>query len=113
LSSHEKLFPCEVSHGNIQLHYFQGQQVTVNGGGKVAFDMARTARRLGGVYGIEIGDEVCFGHQLTPPLRARAESLTRKIVADIQSRLAGWKNEAEAKWCANETVDLGEISAHN
>jgi len=68
---------------------------------------------VGGIYGIEIGDEACFGHQLTPPLRARAESLTRKIAADIQSRLAGWKNKAEAKWCPNMTVDLGEFSAHN
>ncbi|MBW1706420.1 MAG: 4Fe-4S binding protein, partial [Deltaproteobacteria bacterium] len=41
-------FLYEVSHGNIPPHYFQGKQVTVIGGGNVAFDVARTARRLGG-----------------------------------------------------------------
>lgn len=41
-------FLYEVSHGNIPPHYFQGKKVTVIGGGNVAFDVARTARRLGG-----------------------------------------------------------------
>ncbi len=41
-------FLYEVSHGNILPHYFQGKKVTVIGGGNVAFDVARTARRLGG-----------------------------------------------------------------
>ncbi len=41
-------FLYEVSHGNIRPSYFQGQKVIVVGGGNVAFDVARTARRLGG-----------------------------------------------------------------
>ncbi len=41
-------FLYEVSHGNIPPHYFQGKKVTIIGGGNVAFDVARTARRLGG-----------------------------------------------------------------
>ncbi|MBW1706416.1 MAG: hydrogenase maturation protease [Deltaproteobacteria bacterium] len=53
---------------------------------------------VGGVYGIEIGDEVCFGHQLTPRLKAKAELITQKIAGDIKTRLAGWKNEAEVNW---------------
>lgn len=40
-------FLYEVSHGNITRDYFRGQKVTVIGGGNVAFDVARTARRLG------------------------------------------------------------------
>jgi hydrogenase maturation protease len=44
---------------------------------------------VGGVYGIEIGDEICFGHQLTPRLKAKAESITIKIAGDIKTRLAG------------------------
>jgi hydrogenase maturation protease len=50
---------------------------------------------VGGVYGIEIGDAVCFGHELTPRLKERAESITKEIAGDIKTRLAGWKNDAE------------------
>ncbi|HAV10520.1 MAG TPA: hypothetical protein DCX22_02755 [Dehalococcoidia bacterium] len=41
-------FLYEVSHGNIGPNYFDKQRVVVIGGGNVAFDVARTARRLGG-----------------------------------------------------------------
>ena len=41
-------FLYEVSHGNIRSDYFIGKKVLVIGGGNVAFDVARTARRLGG-----------------------------------------------------------------
>lgn len=41
-------FLYEVSHGNIRPNYFAGKKVLVIGGGNVAFDVARTARRLGG-----------------------------------------------------------------
>jgi len=38
----------EVSHGNIGPNYFKGKKLIVIGGGNVAFDVARTAKRLGG-----------------------------------------------------------------
>ena len=38
----------EVSHGNIAPDYFEGKRLIVIGGGNVAFDVARTAKRLGG-----------------------------------------------------------------
>lgn len=38
----------EVSHGNMGRDYFEGKKLIVIGGGNVAFDVARTARRLGG-----------------------------------------------------------------
>ncbi|MBN2099493.1 MAG: FAD-dependent oxidoreductase [Dehalococcoidia bacterium] len=38
----------EVSHGNMGRDYFEGKRLIVIGGGNVAFDVARTARRLGG-----------------------------------------------------------------
>jgi len=38
----------EVSHGNIGQDYFEGKRLIVIGGYNVAFDVARTARRLGG-----------------------------------------------------------------
>ena len=41
-------FLYEVSHGYIEPNYFKGRKVLVIGGGNVAFDAARTARRLGG-----------------------------------------------------------------
>jgi NADPH-dependent glutamate synthase beta subunit-like oxidoreductase/NAD-dependent dihydropyrimidine dehydrogenase PreA subunit len=41
-------FLYEVSHGDIKPNYFRGKKVLVIGGGNVAFDVARTARRLGG-----------------------------------------------------------------
>jgi len=37
----------EVSHGNIAPDYFKGKKVVVTGGGNVAFDVARSARRQG------------------------------------------------------------------
>ncbi len=37
----------EVSHGNIRPGYFAGKRVIVTGGGNVAFDVARSARRQG------------------------------------------------------------------
>lgn len=41
-------FLYEVSHGNIKPDYFRGKKVLVIGGGNVAFDVARTTRRLSG-----------------------------------------------------------------
>jgi NADPH-dependent glutamate synthase beta subunit-like oxidoreductase len=38
----------EVLQGNVPLHFYKGKEVVVVGGGNVAFDVARTARRLGG-----------------------------------------------------------------
>ena len=38
----------EVLQENVPLHLYQGRKVIVIGGGNVAFDVARTARRLGG-----------------------------------------------------------------
>ncbi|HEX7363658.1 MAG TPA: FAD-dependent oxidoreductase [Dehalococcoidia bacterium] len=37
----------EVSHNNIAADYFKGKKVVVTGGGNVAFDVARSARRQG------------------------------------------------------------------
>ncbi|MFC1833624.1 FAD-dependent oxidoreductase [Thermodesulfobacteriota bacterium] len=41
-------FLYEVSHGHMNPDYFKEKKVLVIGGGNVAFDVARTARRLGG-----------------------------------------------------------------
>lgn len=52
----------EVSHGNITPNYFKGKKVIVVGGGNVAFDVARTSKRLGGdvtVVCLECEDKTC------------------------------------------------------
>jgi NADPH-dependent glutamate synthase beta subunit-like oxidoreductase/NAD-dependent dihydropyrimidine dehydrogenase PreA subunit len=38
----------EVSHNNVAADYFKGKRVIVTGGGNVAFDVARSAKRQGG-----------------------------------------------------------------
>jgi hydrogenase maturation protease len=43
---------------------------------------------VGGIYGVEIGDEVCFGRELSPELKTKAWSIVEKISADIESSLA-------------------------
>ncbi len=53
-------FLYEVSHGNTEPEYFKDKRVIVIGGGNVAFDAARTARRLGGtvtVVALESADK--------------------------------------------------------
>jgi NADPH-dependent glutamate synthase beta subunit-like oxidoreductase len=42
-------FLYELSHGNLSPDYFQDKKVLVIGGGNVAFDVARSARRMGGM----------------------------------------------------------------
>ncbi len=41
-------FLYEISHGNLSSNYFKDNRILVIGGGNVAFDVARSARRLGG-----------------------------------------------------------------
>jgi NADPH-dependent glutamate synthase beta subunit-like oxidoreductase/NAD-dependent dihydropyrimidine dehydrogenase PreA subunit len=52
----------EVLQGNVPLQFYQGKKVIVVGGGNVAFDVARTARRLGGevtLVCLECADKSC------------------------------------------------------
>jgi NADPH-dependent glutamate synthase beta subunit-like oxidoreductase/Fe-S-cluster-containing hydrogenase component 2 len=52
----------EVLQGNVPLEFYHGKKVIVVGGGNVAFDVARTARRLGGevtLVCLECADKSC------------------------------------------------------
>ncbi len=52
----------EVLQGNVPLQFYKGKKVIVVGGGNVAFDVARTARRLGGdvtLICLECEDKSC------------------------------------------------------
>jgi NADPH-dependent glutamate synthase beta subunit-like oxidoreductase len=55
-------FLIGVHHGKFPPHMFQGKKVVVIGGGNVAFDVARTARRFGGIVDmvcLECEDKTC------------------------------------------------------
>ena len=43
---------------------------------------------VGEIYGVEIGDEVGFGGELSPELKTKAWSIVERICADIESSLA-------------------------
>jgi len=68
----------EVSHGNIASNYFKGKKLIVIGGGNVAFDVARTAKRLGGDVTV-----VC--------LESEDKSLKDGIPADEEEISAAWE----------------------
>jgi len=68
----------EVSHGNIGPNYFKGKKLIVIGGGNVAFDVARTAKRLGGDVTV-----VC--------LECEDKSLKDGIPADEEEISASWE----------------------
>lgn len=55
-------FLSDMSQGKVPLQLFKGKRVIVIGGGNVAFDVARTARRLGGeitIVCLECEDKSC------------------------------------------------------
>ena len=68
----------EVSHGNIGPNYFKGKKLIVIGGGNVAFDVGRTAKRLGGDVTV-----VC--------LECEDKSLKDGIPADEEEISAAWE----------------------
>ena len=68
----------EVSHGNIGPNYFKGKKLIVIGGGNVAFDVARTAKRLGGDVTV-----VC--------LECEDKSVKDGIPADEEEISAAWE----------------------
>jgi len=68
----------EVSHGNIGPNYFRGKKLIVIGGGNVAFDVGRTAKRLGGDVTV-----VC--------LECEDKSVRDGIPADEEEISAAWE----------------------
>ncbi len=42
---------------------------------------------LGGIYGIEIGEEVPFGEEISPELKQRLAAITNEIVEDLSQTL--------------------------
>ena len=65
------------SHG---LNFFE----LIGLGKTLALDMPE----VGGIYGVEIGNEVCFGRKLSPKLKAKAGLITEKICSHMESSLA-------------------------
>jgi NADPH-dependent glutamate synthase beta subunit-like oxidoreductase/Na+-translocating ferredoxin:NAD+ oxidoreductase RNF subunit RnfB len=85
----------EVSHGNIGPNYFKGKKLVVIGGGNVAFDVARTSRRLGGDVTI-----VCL----------EAEDKTSKdgIPADEEEISAAWEEGIRIVYSRGVRKIIGE-----
>jgi NADPH-dependent glutamate synthase beta subunit-like oxidoreductase len=71
-------FLYEMSHANLAENYFQGRRVIVIGGGNVAFDAARTARRLGAGTTL-----VC--------LESEARGTRDSIPADVDEVRGAWE----------------------
>jgi hydrogenase maturation protease len=65
------------SHG---LNFFE----LISLGKTLGFEMPE----IGGIYGVEIGDEVSFGRELSPELETKAWSIVERICADIESSFA-------------------------
>ncbi|HUV52558.1 MAG TPA: FAD-dependent oxidoreductase [Dehalococcoidia bacterium] len=85
----------EVSHGNIEPNYFSGKRLVVIGGGNVAFDVARTARRLGGSVTV-----VC--------LESEDKSSRDGIPADEEEIRAAWEEGLRIVYSRGVQKIIGE-----
>ncbi len=85
----------EVSHGNIGPDYFRDKKLVVIGGGNVAFDVARTSKRLGGDVTI-----VCL----------ESEDKTSKdgIPADEEEITAAWEEGIRIVYSRGVRKIIGE-----
>ena len=85
----------EVSHGNIGPNYFKGKKLIVIGGGNVAFDVARTAKRLGGDVTV-----VC--------LESEDKSSRDGIPADEEEISAAWEEGLKIVYSRGVKKIIGE-----
>ena len=85
----------EVSHGNIGPNYFKGKKLIVIGGGNVAFDVARTAKRLGGDVTV-----VC--------LESEDKSSRDGIPADEEEISAAWEEGLKIIYSRGVKKIIGE-----
>ena len=85
----------EVSHGNIGPSYFKGKKLIVIGGGNVAFDVARTAKRLGGDVTV-----VC--------LESEDKSSRDGIPADEEEISAAWEEGLKIVYSRGVKKIIGE-----
>ena len=97
-------FLYEVSHGNIRPNYFKGKKVLVIGGGNVAFDVARTARRLAGdttVVCLECEDRNSRDHIPADreEIRGAWEEGVRIVYSRGVSRIAGTSERMQKVEC--------------
>jgi NADPH-dependent glutamate synthase beta subunit-like oxidoreductase len=88
-------FLYEVSHGNIKPNYFRGKKVLVIGGGNVAFDVARTSRRLGGETTI-----VC--------LECEDRSSKDRVPADWEEIRGAWEEGIRIQYSRGVRRIIGE-----
>lgn len=70
------------------LHLFTSHGINI-------FELIELGKRCGykmpllvSVYGIEIGDDVAFGEELSPTLSAMVDTIAEEIISDIKSAMA-------------------------
>jgi len=78
----------KLTEGDGCLHLFSSHGINF-------FDLVQLGKEMGlkmphisGIYGIEIGDEVSFGEDLTPPLKEKIQSIIQEILTEITTLLA-------------------------
>lgn len=69
------------------LHLFSSHGINFFDVLQLGKDMGVHLPEVGAVYGIEIGDQVEFSEQLTPPMQQRVTSLVESIGEDISANL--------------------------
>jgi hydrogenase maturation protease len=50
--------------------------------------LGHSVPEIGGIFGIEIGDEVSFGERLSPDLSEKIKSITERIIHNIQGSIS-------------------------
>jgi NADPH-dependent glutamate synthase beta subunit-like oxidoreductase len=108
-------FLYEVSHGEIRPNYFTGKKVLVIGGGNVAFDVARSARRLGGkttIICLECEDKKSKDHIPADweEIRGAWEEGIRILYSRGVSKIlgeSGWIQKIECPRCASVFDETG------
>jgi hydrogenase maturation protease len=71
-------------HGS--LHLFSSHGINIFGLMDFGRECGYGMPELAAVYGIEIGNEVAFGNELTPALQSRIDSIEQGIIADMVCR---------------------------
>jgi hydrogenase maturation protease len=77
----------KLTDGEGSLHLFSSHGLNfpelISLGKELGFRMPQVA----GIYGIEIGEQIAFGEELSPELQEKIESLIESILQDIQCSL--------------------------
>ena len=77
---------CE-HHAGGTLHLFSSHGVNFYELMTLGERMGYAMPEVGGIYGIEIGDAVIFGEQISPGLQERLDEIVNEILADMHANI--------------------------